>query len=141
MMHRSVRVMLAPVLAALALAGCGSEGARDDGRAGTSTGSVRLRPPPSRPAPGFADDSQPPVDGFPAPLAEDDSSPPSIHGQDAAPDGRCDPNYEPCVPVDRDVDCAGGRGNGPSYVAGPVRVVGRDVYGLDRDGDGIGCEN
>lgn len=54
----------------------------------------------------------------------------------------CDPNYEnpPCVPVASDVDCAGGSGNGPAYVRGPVRVIGRDVYGLDRDGDGIGCE-
>jgi hypothetical protein len=54
--------------------------------------------------------------------------------------GRCDPNYTPCVPVDSDVDCAGGRGNGPSYVRGPVKVVGTDVYGLDRDGDGTGCD-
>lgn len=54
----------------------------------------------------------------------------------------CDPNYEspPCVPIDTDVDCAGGSGNGPSYVEGPVTVIGRDIYGLDRDKDGIGCE-
>lgn len=52
----------------------------------------------------------------------------------------CDANYEPCVPVASDVDCAGGSGNGPAYVQGPVRVVGTDVYGLDRDGDGIGCD-
>ena len=53
----------------------------------------------------------------------------------------CDPNYAgACVPVAPDVDCAGGRGNGPAYVQGPVRVVGRDIYGLDRDNDGIGCE-
>lgn len=54
---------------------------------------------------------------------------------------RCDPNYDPCVPIDSDVDCAGGRGNGPSYTSGPVRVIGTDVYGLDRDGDGIGCDH
>jgi hypothetical protein len=53
----------------------------------------------------------------------------------------CDPNYAmACVPVARDVDCAGGSGNGPAYVRGPVRVVGRDIYGLDRDGNGWGCE-
>lgn len=52
----------------------------------------------------------------------------------------CDPNYDPCVPIDTDVDCAGGRGNGPSYVRGPVRVLGSDIYGLDRDNNGIGCE-
>jgi hypothetical protein len=54
---------------------------------------------------------------------------------------RCDPNYAgACVPIASDVDCAGGSGNGPAYVAGPVRVIGRDIYDLDRDGDGIGCE-
>jgi hypothetical protein len=52
----------------------------------------------------------------------------------------CDPNYDPCVPVASDVDCAGGKGNGPAYVYGPVTVIGQDVYGLDRDHDGIGCE-
>ena len=53
----------------------------------------------------------------------------------------CDPNYAgACVPIASDVDCAGGSGNGPAYVRGPVRVVGRDIYGLDRDKDGIGCE-
>ena len=53
----------------------------------------------------------------------------------------CDPNYEPCVPISSDVDCAGGTGNGPAYVRGPVRVVGVDIYGLDRDGNGVGCES
>ena len=52
----------------------------------------------------------------------------------------CDPNYSGCVPIDSDVDCAGGEGNGPSYVAGPVDVTGVDIYDLDRDGDGIACE-
>ena len=54
----------------------------------------------------------------------------------------CHPSYEgACVPAGvSDVDCAGGSGNGPYYVAGPVRVVGPDPYGLDRDGDGRACE-
>ena len=61
--------------------------------------------------------------------------------QPAAPAGSCDPNYEGgCVPIDSDVDCAGGSGNGPSYVQGPVYIVGTDIYGLDRNGDGVGCE-
>lgn len=54
---------------------------------------------------------------------------------------RCDPNYSPCVPIAGDVDCAGGEGNGPAYAQGPVRVVGSDIYDLDRDGDGIGCDD
>lgn len=53
----------------------------------------------------------------------------------------CDPNYAGvCVPITSDVDCAGGSGNGPAYVRGPVYVVGSDIYDLDRDGDGVGCE-
>ncbi|MFE9101694.1 G5 domain-containing protein [Actinomadura geliboluensis] len=53
----------------------------------------------------------------------------------------CDPNYSgACVPIASDVDCAGGSGNGPAYVQGPVRVVGSDIYDLDRDGDGIACD-
>lgn len=53
----------------------------------------------------------------------------------------CDKNYTgACVPIASDVDCSGGSGNGPAYVTGPVQVVGIDIYGLDRDGDGIGCE-
>ena len=44
------------------------------------------------------------------------------------------------MPVASDVDCAGGSGNGPEYVQGPVRVIGTDVYGLDPNNDGIGCE-
>ncbi|ORB25552.1 hypothetical protein [Mycolicibacterium parafortuitum] len=53
----------------------------------------------------------------------------------------CDSNYTgACVPIASDVDCAGGSGNGPAYVAGPVRVIGSDIYKLDSDGNGIGCE-
>jgi hypothetical protein len=58
---------------------------------------------------------------------------------EAEPSG-CDPNYDGCVPIASDVDCEGGSGNGPAYVAGPVRVVGTDKYGLDNDKDGTGCE-
>jgi hypothetical protein len=52
----------------------------------------------------------------------------------------CTPGYSPCIPPGPDVDCAGGSGNGPRYVRGPIRVTGSDPYGLDRDGDGVGCE-
>ena len=55
----------------------------------------------------------------------------------------CDPSYSgKCLkPNVSDYDCAGGSGDGPYYVQGPVTVVGDDHYGLDRDGDGIACES
>jgi hypothetical protein len=43
-------------------------------------------------------------------------------------------------PAASDYDCAGGSGNGP-YYTGPVRVVGPDHFGLDRDGDGYACKS
>ncbi len=52
----------------------------------------------------------------------------------------CHPGYSGCVPIASDVDCAGGSGNGPAYVQGPVRVYGDDPYDLDGNGDGWGCE-
>jgi hypothetical protein len=58
----------------------------------------------------------------------------------SAPAGSCSPNYDPCVPIASDVDCAGGKGNGPVYVQGPIRVIGADIYGLDGNNDGVGCE-
>lgn len=52
----------------------------------------------------------------------------------------CHPSYSGCLdPNASDYDCAGGRGNGPKYT-GRVRVLGPDVFRLDRDKDGIGCE-
>jgi hypothetical protein len=58
------------------------------------------------------------------------------------PGSACDPNYSgACVPIASDVDCAGGSGNGPKYVKGPVAVIGDDIYGLDADHDGVGCES
>lgn len=69
------------------------------------------------------------------PLGWDDGQPAATNG------GHCDPNYTgACLSPDAsDYDCAGGTGDGPKYV-GPVQVIGSDVYGLDRDGDGYACE-
>ena len=52
----------------------------------------------------------------------------------------CHPSYSPCLnPNASDYDCRGGSGNGPFYT-GTVQVIGPDVFGLDRDKDGWGCE-
>lgn len=48
----------------------------------------------------------------------------------------CQPSYSPCLPIVDDLDCADVRAMGLA----PVRVEGPDVYRLDRDGDGLGCE-
>lgn len=60
----------------------------------------------------------------------------------ATPSARraCDPNYSGrCLTPDAgDYDCRGGSGNGPNYT-GRVQVVGVDRFGLDDDGDGVGC--
>lgn len=49
--------------------------------------------------------------------------------------GACAPGYSPCLPVVADLDC----GDIPPAKR-PVRVTGSDQYRLDRDGDGIACE-
>lgn len=45
---------------------------------------------------------------------------------------QCQPGYTECLPIVPDLDC--------SQVTGTVTVTGVDVYRLDADGDGIGCE-
>ena len=53
----------------------------------------------------------------------------------------CDPNYSgACVPIASDVDCGSGSGNGPAYVYSVVTVIGSDIYGLDANHNGLGCE-
>ena len=54
----------------------------------------------------------------------------------------CDPSYpDVCLKMDAgDYDCAGGSGNGPNYITGPIRVLPPDPFGLDHDHDGWGCE-
>jgi hypothetical protein len=59
----------------------------------------------------------------------------------AATKRKCHPSYKlKCLkPNASDYDCIGGSGNGPLYT-GLVKVVGRDVFRLDADHDGWGCE-
>jgi beta-lactam-binding protein with PASTA domain len=59
---------------------------------------------------------------------------------DASGSRNCTPGYSPCLPRASDYDCRGNGGNGPKYVDGPVRVTGPDLYDLDRDGNGVGCQ-
>ncbi len=52
------------------------------------------------------------------------------------PASKCHPSYDPCLPIVDDLDCPDVRRLGKA----PVDVIGPDVYRLDRDKDGIGCE-
>jgi hypothetical protein len=69
-------------------------------------------------------------------FVDNDKVPDSNH----VTESECNMNYSGCLkPNATDYDCAGGSGNGP-YYTGRVQVLGYDEYGLDKDGDGWGCE-
>lgn len=91
-----------------------------------------------------ADASSPPTPGCAASPAPAPPAPRPVATAPSAPSpgSGCHPSYVgACVPVGvEDVDCRGGNGNGPVYVAGPIRVVGPDEYGLDGNKDGVACE-
>src|SRR5688572_11151876 len=74
----------------------------------------------------------------PKPASTPKSTPVATPRPIAAP--ACHPSYSGCLDPDAsDYDCAGGSGNGPKYT-GRVQVIGPDVFDLDSDSDGIGCE-
>ncbi len=130
--------------------------------ASPGAGDVALTPPvPTTPAPGDPAELPPggsaaagiapagrPGTGAPASSAparqraSTSSASTATPGRTAAQarSGGCHSGYGGCVPIAADVDCAGGGGNGPKFVRGPVRVLGSDEYGLDRDRDGVACE-
>ena len=158
MMGWRSRVAVAAV-ALLALAGCGSsakeaikaapKAAVDTTVAKTATTSKPAPQPVPKPKPGTPTThiTVPPrtVPQTAAPTVPHTAPPqPTVPvtaaqiTQPAAP--ACTPGYDPCIPPGSDVDCAGGSGNGPRYVQGPVHVTGPDIYGLDADGNGIGCQ-
>jgi len=53
-----------------------------------------------------------------------------------APATGCHPNYSNCLPIVSDLNCPDVRALGKA----PVRIIGADLYRLDADNDGIGCE-
>lgn len=78
-------------------------------------------------------------------IAKKPPAPESASPEEATPvpASSCHSSYAgACLKGDAsDYDCAGGSGNGPYYVEGPVTIVGADVFDLDSDGDGVGCES
>ena len=75
-------------------------------------------------------------------VANGNSSPAVVQPTSPPQQNNCDPSYPSvCLQMNAgDYDCAGGSGNGPNYVQGPIVVLPPDPFDLDRDGDGIGCE-
>ncbi len=140
--------MAALCVVAVATTGC-AEPSPDEKAVGTTAVTATATTPPTTAAttvpptttpPTTAPPSTVPATTQPPPTAPPRTSPPPQPAPPTAgaPSG-CHPSYDPCVPITSDVDCAGGSGNGPAYV-GRVTVIGPDVYGLDNDGDGVGCE-
>jgi hypothetical protein len=77
----------------------------------------------------------------PPPPRPSASAPPPTPRPPTSAAANCDPAYPDVCLHDGigDYDCAGGSGNGPNYVSGPIRVLPPDPFGLDSNGDGIGC--
>lgn len=65
-------------------------------------------------------------------LTNTQDSAPQVEQRSVESNSKCDPNYEPCIPVQVDLSC--------SDIKEVVTIVGVDVHEFDRDGDGIGCE-
>jgi hypothetical protein len=112
------KILLSIALISLIAAGCNEQPAPQINLQQTQT-TEPISPQPQQ--------TSPPIQKF---------NPPALKKTNS----NCDPNYSGCVPIASDVDCAGGSGNGPAYVSGPITVIGNDIYGLDRDHDGIACE-
>lgn len=152
------------VLPALVLCCCGVGvvgaliGPSDQPPSPTTTASITTpgAPSTSAPAPSMPANSTPATVPSPTRSAapQTPSPPPKPRTSTATPSSpiprkttsnpkpSCDPNYSGgCVPIASDVDCGGGSGNGPAYFWGTAKVVGIDIYDLDRDGDGIACDN
>jgi hypothetical protein len=115
-------------------------GTRTAGPVPVGPGTAGDQAPASSATPRSSATTVPTSSTTPPPTTPDAAEPAPPPASRPAPAAACDPNYGgACVPVARDVDCAG-VGNGPAFVTGPVQVVGEDVYRLDPNKDGVGCE-
>jgi endonuclease YncB( thermonuclease family) len=62
---------------------------------------------------------------------------PNKSSKSTEPLGKCDPNYQGCIPpYPPDLDC----GDIKKMGLAPIKVIGRDEHNFDGDGDGIGCD-
>jgi hypothetical protein len=143
---RRIALLLLPAALLLAVA-CGEKQTTPGPVATTearATATVEPSAPTNTPPPMPTDTPKPPppTNTPPSPPPTNTPKPPPPPPTEPPPQAQnCHPSYAgACLdPNCSDYDCAGGSGNGPCYT-GPVRVVGPDVYDLDRDNDGLGCE-
>jgi hypothetical protein len=145
------------VIALVVLGGCASVGDNQTTTAARQTDpsvttgapatvppTVTAPPPTELPTTTAAPTTRPPTTRRPTPTTRKPTPttrrpPQTTH----APARNCDPAYPDACLHDGigDYDCAGGSGNGPNYVEGPITVRPPDPFGLDRDHDGVGCES
>ena len=153
---RPMSVVQVAVAAAgvLFLAACAPVDASDTGLTAPAP-SITATPTTTAPtttAPTTAPTTAAPTAGSVAPLPKPKPIPrpapkpapkPSPAPKPAPAPSTCDPNYAGQCLKDGigDYDGSSGSGNGPNYVYGTVRVVGSYPFGLDRDNDGLGCED
>lgn len=154
-MHRFLFLLAAAFTLALGLAACAEEASPTATVARTGTPAAidtpqptatlapatpTPTPPPPTPTPIPPTPTPPPPTPTPEPPAPTPTAPPPPPTE--PPSANCQPSYpDVCIPIgSADYDCAGGSGNGPNYISGPIRVLPPDPYDLDRDGDGWGCE-
>ncbi|HZD73975.1 MAG TPA: hypothetical protein VE776_08860 [Actinomycetota bacterium] len=132
------------------LAGCG-DGERTDAPATTAAVVVTTAPPTELATTTAAPATSPPTTRRATtttrkPTPTTHRRPPTTRKPPqttSAPARNCDPAYPDACLHDGigDYDCAGGSGNGPNYVEGPITVRAPDPFGLDSDHDGVGCES
>ena len=125
------------VVLAVTGAACGGQTAKP---IAASTSAPTITEPPSTTAPTAT--TVAPTTSKPRPTTTRPTTTRRAVPTTAAPARNCDPAYPDACLHDGigNYDCAGGSGNGPNYVDGPIRVLPPDPFDLDRDGDGVGCE-
>ena len=138
-------IFLVGVCAVLIIAvACGGGGDADDGQTPSPAPSPTTEPPAPSMTPTVEPEPTPtPLPPEPTPTPRPPPPQPTpTEPPPPPPQANCDPSYPSvCIPVgSADYDCAGGSGNGPNYIAGPITVLPPDPHGLDSDGDGVGCE-
>ncbi|CUU60294.1 hypothetical protein Ga0074812_1389 [Parafrankia irregularis] len=108
----------------------------------TSTAAAAVQPAPAAaPQQPAAAVQQPTAAAAPPQAVPPQAAPPPAAAPAPDPRAGCEPSYpETCLRSGiGDYDCAGGKGDGPNYIRGPLRVTPPDPFDLDRDGDGYGC--